>query len=187
MAISKERKREILDQYKEWIRESRAFFLAEYKGLPMPDFDTLRARARENGGEFHVVKNTLGKLAFEELGLEVKEGYLEGSTAIGFAFEDAPAMAKTLTDFGRTSDFLKIKGGFLGDQLLTAEDVKNLAELPPIEVMRARVLGMIMAPASQLARTLAEPGRQVAAVIQAFVDREQGPEEAAPEAAPEAA
>ena len=73
---------------------SKALILAEYNGLTMKDMDDLRSKAREAGGEFHVVKNTLGKLAFEEAGLPLPEDFLEGSTAIGFAFQDAPADGK---------------------------------------------------------------------------------------------
>jgi len=96
----------------------------------------------------------------------------EETTAICFAFEDAPAIAKVMSEFARTSDFLKIKGGYLGKDLMSVEDVKSLAELPPLPVMRAQLLGTLMAPASQLARVLAEPARQVAAVLKAYADKD---------------
>ena len=172
MAISKVRKNEIVDQYSEWINNSRAMFLTEYVGLTMKDIDELRKKAREAGGEFHIVKNTLGKVAFESLGMEIPANYLDGSTAIGFAFEDAPAMAKAMAEFARTSDFLKIKGGYLNKQVIDAEAVKALAELPPLPVMRAQLLGTIMAPASKLVRTLAEPARSLAAVMKAYADKD---------------
>lgn len=176
MAITKERKREILSEYAEWVKRSQALILAEYKGLPMAELDSLRSKMRDAGGEFHVIKNTLGRLAFEEAGLPLPDDYFEGSTAIGFAFSDAPAAAKTLMDYTRTSEFLKIKGGYLGKQSMTASQVKDLADLPPLPVMRARLLGVLLAPASQLARTLNEPGRQVAAVLKAFAERETAAE-----------
>ncbi|RPI84879.1 MAG: 50S ribosomal protein L10 [Chloroflexi bacterium] len=179
MAITKERKREIINDYSQWMKNSRALIITEYKGLPMKELDTLRARMRENGGEYHVVKNTLGKLAFEQAGLKMPEGLFEGTTAIGFAFEDAPSVAKMISEYARTSDFLKIKGGYLGDRVITAQDVKDLAELPPLPVMRARILGVIMAPASQIARTIAEPARMIAAVVKAYVDKENAPAETA--------
>lgn len=123
------------------------------------------------GGEFHIVKNTLGKLAFQEAGLNVPEGLFEGSTAVGFAFTDAPAIAKTMTEYTRTSEFLKIKGGFLGQRMMSPADVKSLADLPPLPIMRARLLGMLQTPSAQLARTIAEPARGIAAVFKAFADR----------------
>ncbi len=170
MAISKERKSEVVAQYSEWIGNSKALILAEYKGLTMKNMDDLRSKAREAGGEFHVVKNTLGKLAFKESGLPLPEDFLEGSTAIGFALHDAQPMAKAMADFARTADALKIKGGYLGTRPISAKEVIALAEMPPLPVMRARLMGTLLAPASQLARILVEPGRQVAAVLHAHAE-----------------
>ncbi len=170
MAISKERKSEVVAQYSKWISNSKALILAEYTGLTMKQMDDLRAKAREVGGEFHVVKNTLGTLAFKEAGLPVPQDFLEGSTAIGFALQDAQPMAKAMTDYARSADALKIKGGYLGTRAINAAEVVALAEMPPLPVMRARLMGTLLAPASQLARLLAEPARQVAAVIQAHAE-----------------
>ena len=73
MAISKERKEELVAQYSEWLKQSQATILAEYSGMSMQNIDALRAKIREAGGEFHIVKNTLGKLAFEKAGLSLPE------------------------------------------------------------------------------------------------------------------
>lgn len=170
MAISKERKQEILSQYSKWMEDSKAVVITEYTGLTMKNLDALRAKMREVGGEFHIVKNTLGKLAVQEAGFELNEDWFEGSTAIGFGFQDAPAVAKVVVDFAKESEFVKIKGGFLGPKAVNADSIKALADLPPLPVMRAQLLGTIMAPASKLVRTLAEPGRQVAAVVKAYAD-----------------
>ena len=178
MAISKDRKKELIGEYAAWIKRSQALIVAEYKGLPMAEMDALRSKMREAGGEFHVVKNTLGQLAFKEAGLPLPEKLFEGSTAVGFAFEDAPAAAKMLTEYVRTSEFLKIKGGFLGTQVMSPAQIKSLADLPPLPVIRAQLLGTLLAPASRVARTLAEPGRQIAAIIKAYAERESAPEQA---------
>jgi large subunit ribosomal protein L10 len=173
LAITKERKDELVAQYVEWANQSKAMIVTEYLGLNMKQIDDLRSKARENGGEVHIIKNTLGKVAFEEAGLSMPAGLLEGSTAIAFAFTDAPALAKTISDFARTSDFLKVKGGYLEKSAISPEDVKALADLPPLPVMRARLLGTLLAPASKLVRTLAEPARQVAAVLKAYSDQNE--------------
>jgi len=157
---------------------SVAFFLTEYTGLDMKNIDTLRGKIRESGGEFHVVKNTLGKVAFKQAGFEIPEQQLEGSTAIAFAFNDAPATAKAISDFAKDSDFLTIKGGFLEQQIVSAEEIKALADLPPLPVMRSQLLGVFMAPANKLARTLAEPARQLASVFKAYSEKEVAPETA---------
>ncbi|HZD56102.1 MAG TPA: 50S ribosomal protein L10 [Anaerolineales bacterium] len=172
MAISKERKQELVEEYKDWLSKSRAVILTEYEGLSMKDLDNLRAKVREAGAEFHIIKNTLGKIAFEQSERPLPEGYFEGTTAAGFAFEDAPALAKALTDFSKTAETLKIKGGYLAVAPMSAEEIIALAELPPLPVMRARLLGTIMAPASQLTRMLNEPARQVVTVFKAYADKE---------------
>ncbi|MBE9474639.1 MAG: 50S ribosomal protein L10 [Chloroflexi bacterium] len=177
MAVSKEHKKEIVATYQDWLGNSQAVFLAEYIGLTVKDMDALRDKVREVGGEFHVIKNTLGKLAFEGAGYEVPQNYFLGSTAAGFAFEDAAAMAKAMADFSKSVGFLKIKGGYLEANILNAEEIKALAELPPLPVVQARLLSTFLAPASQLVRTLAEPARQVASVFQAYADTESAPAE----------
>lgn len=178
MAISKSRKKEIVADYAAWIKRSQAMILAEYKGLPMAELDILRSKMRDIGGEFHVIKNTLGQLAFKEAGLPLPEKLFEGTTAISFAFEDVPAVAKMITEYVKSSEFLKIKGGYLGTQVMNAAQVKSLADLPPLPVVRAQLLGTLLAPGSRIARTLAEPGRRVAAILKAYAERESAPERA---------
>jgi large subunit ribosomal protein L10 len=178
LALTKEQKREVVAKYGEWLERSDAIILAEYIGMTMKDMDKLRAKVREAGGEFHVVKNTLAKLALKDAEIDFEEDHFLSSTAIGFAFEDPPALAKAITDFAQESDFLKVKVGYLEKQMMSAAEVKALADLPPLPVMRATLLSTILAPASQLVRTLAEPGRQVAAVMKAFSERDAAPETA---------
>lgn len=178
MAVSKQRKEEILDNYKTWLDKSRAIIVTEYKGLSVKDLDQLRQKMRDNGGEFHIVKNTLGKKLIQDAGYALDENMFTGSTAIGFAFEDAPGLAKAISEYANSSEFVKIKGGYLADSLMNASQVKALADLPPLPVVRAQLLGMLNAPASKLVRTLAEPGRQIAAVIKAFSEKDAAPAEA---------
>jgi large subunit ribosomal protein L10 len=177
LAFSKERKQEIVASYQDWLDNSQAVFLAEYIGLTVKDVDDLRERVREVGGEFHIIKNTLGKLAFEGAGYDVPKDLFVGSTAAGFAYQDAPAMAKVLRDFSKSVEFLKIKAGYLESNLISKEEVQALAELPPLPVIQAQLLSTIMAPASNLARMLAEPARQVASVIKSFSETEASPAE----------
>jgi len=179
LAITKARKNELIHQYGEWLNKSQVQVLMSYAGLSMKDVDLLRSKLREVGGEFHIVKNTLVKLAFQQAGMPLPEKYFEESTAVAFAFEDAPAFAKVLTEFIKTSEVVKVKGGYLDKKPIPSTGVKALADMPPLPVMRAQLLGVLLAPASKLVRTLAEPARGLAAVIQAHV----GPEEAASPAA----
>lgn len=171
MAKSKEQKETILTQYVEWVSKSQAVVLVEYSGLKMNNLDAIRVKVREAGGEFHIVKNTLAKLALEKAGFNVPADYTEKSTAIGFAFSDPAGFAKALTEATKGMEAVKIKGGFMGAVTLKPAEVKALASLPPLPIMRAQLLGILQAPASKLVRTLAEPGRQVAYVVKAFSEK----------------
>lgn len=171
MAFTKEQKTQMMDQYRKWYNQSQAIIMVEYSGLNMKGIDAIRSKAREAGGELHVVKNTLMIKVLEEAGIKGTEKLLDKSSAIGFAFKDAASMAKVMSEYARTNDVFKVKGGYMGASMLTSVDVKALADLPPLPVMRAKLLGTILAPASKLVRTLAEPGRSVASVIKAYSDK----------------
>jgi large subunit ribosomal protein L10 len=175
LAITKEQKEQLVAQYSEWVKHSQAMFLVEYTGLTVKQIDELRSKFREIGGEFHIVKNTLGKVAFRTAGLTLPEKFLDGSTAIAFAFQDVPGMAKTILEFSRNTDFFKIKGGYLDKSPISAEGVKSLAELPPLPVMRAQLLGVMTAPASKLVRILAEPARQLAYLLKSYAEKSSTP------------
>ena len=178
MAITKEKKHELVAQYGEWMDRSQAVILTEYTGLDMKAMDELRAKIRDAGGEFHVVKNSLLKLACENAEMEYDDQQFIGSTAISFAFEDPAGMAKAMTEFAKDNDPIKIKVGYLDKRMMSAAEVVALADMPPLPVMRAILLSTLLAPASQLVRTLSEPGRQVAAVLKGFSEANPAPEAA---------
>jgi len=171
LAKSKSQKAVMLAEYAEWLAKSEAVVVVEYAGLKMKDLDAIRAKARENGGEFHIVKNTLARLALEKAGYSVPADFSQKSTAIGFAFKDAAGFTKALTEATKSMEAIKVKGGFLDAKALTTAQVKSLASLPPLPVLRAQLLGVLQAPASKLVRTLAEPGRSLASVVKAYSDK----------------
>ena len=171
MALTKERKEEILATYADWLKRSQAVILVEYTGARMKDMDAIRAKVRESGGEFHVVKNTLLRRALKDQGMTLPEETLLKSSAMSFAFNDPAATAKALADSTKAMTFVKVKAGFMAGQLLDARQVKSLAELPPLPIVRARLLGTLQAPASRLVRTLVEPARSMAAVVRAHSEK----------------
>jgi large subunit ribosomal protein L10 len=173
LALSRDKKQEVLNQYKQWMDNSQAIVLVEYLGIKMADFDAIRAKVRDTGGEFHVVKNTLARKVLESKGMTVPAGYLEKSTAMVFAFKDAAATTKALTEATAKMEAIKLKGGFLDTQALNAAQVKALAELPPLPIVRAQLLGVLQAPAGKLVRTIAEPARSLASVFRAYADKAQ--------------
>lgn len=173
MAITKQHKEQVLSTYQDWLKRSQAVILVEYTGAKMKDLDNIRAKVRESGGEFHVVKNTLARRVFTDRGMTLPEGYLVQSTAISFAFADPAATAKALSDATKNMEFIKVKGGFMGGQILNPAQVKALAELPPLPAVRAQLLGVLQAPAGKLVRTIAEPARSLASVFRAYSEKAQ--------------
>ncbi len=173
MAITKQRKEEVLATYRDWLKRSQAVILVEYTGAKMKDMDNIRAKVREAGGEFHVVKNTLVRRAFTDNGMTLPEDFLTKSTAISFAFTDPAATAKALSDATKSMEFVKVKGGFLAGQMLNSVQMKALANLPPLPVVRAQLLGVLQAPAGKLVRTIAEPARSLASVFRAYSEKAQ--------------
>ncbi len=171
MAISKQRKEEVLTQYADWIKRSEAIILVEYTGATMKALDTIRAKVRDTGGEFHIIKNTLARRVFADSGLEVPQDYLVKSTAVSFAFSDPASTAKALTEATKGNEFVKVKGGLMGGKTMSAAQVKALSDMPPLPVVRAQLLGVLQAPAGKLVRTIAEPARGLAAVVKAFSEK----------------
>jgi large subunit ribosomal protein L10 len=171
LAISKERKTELVTQYIEQLKQSQGIILADYRGLSVHDISDLRRGMRPIGGKFQVVKNRLLMLALKEVGMSVPEEWLIGPTAIGFCHEEVPPVAKALTNAAKEMDTLHIKGGLVGTSVLSEEQVRVIADLPPREVLLAQVLGTINAPASRAASVVASGIRQVLNVLQAYVDK----------------
>jgi len=175
LAFTKERKSEIVAQYSQWMEKSQAVFMLNYVHMEMKHVNNLRARVRDIDGEVHVVKNTLFKLVLTEAGVAHPEAFTEGSTLVCFAVNDPPAMAKILNEVTRNQEIFKVKGGYLGRQMMSVEQIKALADLPPLATLRAKLLGTLLAPATQLVRTLAEPARSIAAVIKSYSEKEAAP------------
>ncbi|HSH03030.1 MAG TPA: 50S ribosomal protein L10 [Anaerolineae bacterium] len=173
MAISRKRKEELLAQYIELLSDSRAIVLAEYQGMQVKDLEALRGEVRQVDSRFHITKNTLFKNALEQTGKPVPTEMLVGQMAAGFAAQDAPSLAKALVEFAKKEDRLIIKGAILGDEILDAEGVEALAKLPSLEELRGQLVGLVSAPARNLASVVASGVRQVVNVLDAYAKKEE--------------
>ena len=173
MAFTKKEKIEIQAQYQKWLEDSQAVFVVSYNKMTQKDIDALRAKAREAGGEIHIVKNTLINRVIDQVGLP-QSGYFDGSSMVGFAFTDPPSIAKIFNEAAtKQSEIFSLKGGYLGKELLDARQVKALAELPSLPVIRAQFMGLLVTPATKLVRTLAEPARRMAFLVKARSEQAQ--------------
>ncbi len=170
MAFTKEQKQDLVGKYEQWLKESSAFFLLEFDKMNMSEINSLRAKAREEDCQVHVIKNTLLSIALKNAGMQLDEPLIKTSL-VGFTNDNAPGLAKMFNDATKTELF-DFKLGYLDGQLIPVENIKALAELPPLPVVRAQFLGLLTTPASKLVRTLIEPARQMAAVVKAYSENE---------------
>jgi large subunit ribosomal protein L10 len=166
--VTRERKQELVESYRQWMSGSNGLILTNYTGMSVRGLDDLRRRVREAGGELHVVKNRLMALALRQAGVEIPAEALEGPTAVGFAGEDVPAVAKAIVDVTRQVETLRLKLGVLEGRVYDARQVERLAELPPLPIVRARLLGLLQTPAGRVAGVVAGSVRQVVNVVKAY-------------------
>lgn len=183
MALNAEEKRERVAEYIDLLKRSQCVVLAEFSGLAMPGMNLLRSRVREAEGVVRVTKNTLIQIAFKEAGLPIPGEHLAGTTLVAFATKDAVAVAKAVMDTAKEMEALKVKGGLLGSRVLTAGEVRSLAQLPPLPVVRGRLVGVLQASASRMVGVLAGSARQMVGVLKAYAEKGAGNAPAAEAAA----
>jgi large subunit ribosomal protein L10 len=175
LAISKERKKVLVNQYKELLSNNSALIMTAYSGLSVKDLESLRHRIREVGGSFHIIKNNLAERAFNEVGVPLPEGALMGPTAIGFASEDVVGVAKAIVDLARDVEFVRVKGAVIDGVIYDDMQVSRLADLPPLPVVQAQMLSVLQAPARQIAGVLTGSLRQLISVFKAYSETEATP------------
>lgn len=173
-------KQNLTKEYLKRLNASPFFIVVDYKGLTVLHMTELRSRLAKASAEVHVVKNSVFRIAAKEAGVGDMNGALAGQLAVVSGQKDISTAAKVVKTFGKEFERLKIQFGYLNNQRLEQADLLKLADLPSIEVLRANLLGVLVAPATTLARLLKTPSSQLARVLQA---RSEKIGEAAPAAA----
>jgi len=171
--MQKEEKERVVAELTEKLRSAETLFVADYRGLTMPQIDALRGRLLENGAKLSVVKNTLTRRAAQAAGTEALLALLEGPSAIAFieADGDMVAVAKALADSARETKVLEIRGGVMQGREISAASVEELAKLPPLDVLRGQVLAAIVAPLSAIAALLNAPLQNLHGLIDARIEQ----------------
>jgi large subunit ribosomal protein L10 len=173
-------KQNITKEYVARLNASPFFIVVNYKGLNVAHFTELRRRLTKAGAELHVVKNSIFRIAAREAGVGELNGALAGQLAVVTGKRDVSTAAKVVKSFGAEFDRLKVQFGYLNNQRLEQADLMTLADLPSIEVLRGKLLGLFNAPAQTLVRLMNTPASQMARVLQARAD--QAPAAPAPAA-----
>ena len=161
----------ISGEYVNRLNSSPFFIVVDYTGLKVGPMTELRKRLHKTGAEIHVVKNTIFRIAAKEAGVADLGASLAGQIAVVTGQKDVSAAAKVLKTFSSEFEKPKTRFGFLNNQRLEAAAINELAELPPLEVLRAKLLGLLNTPATGLVALLNTPATQLARVLQAKVDK----------------
>ena len=169
--MDRAQKAEQVAELKQTFNETGVVVVTRNLGLTVAQSTALRNRMRDAGARYKVAKNTLALIAVEGTPYAPISDMLTGPTAIATS-TDPVAAAKVAVDFAKTTDRFEIVGGAMGDTLLDTAGVKALAELPSLDELRAKIIGLVNAPATKIARILNEPGAQLARVFAAYAAKE---------------
>ena len=165
--MDRSQKADLVDELKNVFTETSVVVITRNLGLSVAQSTDLRLKMRDAGAQFKVAKNRLALIALEGTKYGPIGDMLTGPTALATSI-DPVAAAKVAVDFAKTNDRLEIVGGAMGPTLLDAEGIKALAALPSLDELRGKLVGLIQAPASKIARTVSEPGAQLARVFGAY-------------------
>ncbi len=160
-------KAQTIDAISDQLSRAMLVIVTDYRGLKVTDLQTFRGNLRPSGGEFHVAKNTLTRIAANNAGVVGLDALLEGPSALVFAFEDPVQTAKAVSDFVRSSRVLSVKGGVMGDREVSPADVEAIATLPSREELQAKLLGLLVSPMSRTLGVLSGPSRSMVYLLNA--------------------
>lgn len=164
-------KQNISAEYINRLNNSPFFIVVDYQGLKVGPITELRKRLHKAGAEMHVVKNSIFRIAAKEAGVADLTGTMAGQLAVVTGRQDVSSAAKVLKTFSSEFEKPKLKFGYLNNQRLESKDLLTLADLPSIEVLRGKLLGLLNTPATNLVRLLNTPATQLARVLQAKTEK----------------
>ena len=165
--MNRTQKEEQVATLKQTFEESAIVVATHYSGMTMPEMNDLRTRMLEAGASFKVTKNRLTRLALKDTDFESLTDLMTGPIALAYS-TDPVAAAKTTVDFSKDNEKLVILGGVFNGEALDVDGVKNLAKLPSLDELRAKMVGMINTPATRIAGVLSAPAGQLARVVRAY-------------------
>lgn len=174
MSKNFELKKQVVADIKEKLHSAQAVVLLDYRGLTVAEVTELRNQCRKAGVEYVVLKNTMIELAAKELGIEGLDPFLKGPTAVAFGMEDPVAPAKVLTEFIKKVKKTEIKCGLVDGRLIDVKGVQALAELPPKEVLIAKMMGSMNAPITNFVGVLSATLRSLVYAIDAVRKQKAG-------------
>jgi large subunit ribosomal protein L10 len=168
--LSRAQKEQHVAEFREKFGRARSVLVAQYRGLDVAAVSKLRGRLHKDGQgqlEYHVVKNSLLRLAVVGSRSEAAKPLFKGPTAVMLSFGDPVGLAKIVTEFAKDHEIFELRGGVVEGQAVTKADVDVLATLPSLDELRGKLVGLLLAPAGKLARLVQAPAAQLARVVEA--------------------
>ena len=159
--MHKDKKKAYIEEMKSFFNETSSMLVTHYQGLTVNQIDKLRTEMRNHGILFKITKNRITKLALKGTKFDKLENLFSGPTAVALS-KDAITSAKILTKFAKDNSNLKIIGGIMEDQTLSVEEVAKIATLPTLDEARAKIVGILSAPAQKIVSILLAPGSKIA-------------------------
>ena len=169
--MDRSQKADVVEELKRVFSETSVVVVTRNLGLTVAQSTDLRLKMRDAGAQFKVTKNRLALIALEGSRYQPIGDLLTGPTALATS-TDPVAAAKIAVDFAKTNDRFEIVGGAMGDTVLDVNGIKALAALPSVDQLRATIVGLVQAPATKIARTVSEPGAQLARIFSAYAAKE---------------
>ena len=165
MALNRTQKQELVDRYEHGLAKAPHAFLISYQGIKVNDVTELRAKVRESGGTYEVVKNTLALRAIGDKPLSALADTFSGALAVVYTEGDPVAVAKTLTEFAKTVPQIVFRGGVVEGKPIAANEVEQIAKLPGRKELIAKLLFLLQSPMTRLVRTLSAVPRELVVVL----------------------
>jgi large subunit ribosomal protein L10 len=165
MPLTKQQKTELVEHYREGMATAPHAFLVDYKGISVPQVTELRAKIRDTGGQYLVVKNTLALRAIEGGPMDQLRELFDGPVAVAFSHDDAVGLAKALSESAKTIPAIQVRGGLVNGQQVAGDQLQAIASLPSREELIAKLLFLLQSPITRFARVLAAIPRDFVVVL----------------------
>ncbi|MBK92970.1 MAG: 50S ribosomal protein L10 [Rickettsiales bacterium] len=162
--LNRAEKKEFVNNFNVSIGSAKILLISHYKGLTVSEISELRRLVKEQNANFKVTKNTLAKLALKDTCYEKLDKFFSGPTAVTYS-DDPASAAKAVFNFSKENQSLEILGGAIGDKELTVDEIKTLADLPSIDELRAKIVGVISSPLRSIVSLLNQPSRSIVTLL----------------------
>lgn len=173
MAITREQKAQIYQNYLDILGKAQGMVVTEYRGMNMKSLSATRGTLRGIKATYTVTKNTIFKIALHETGFAAPDDLLSGPVAVAIAYGDLSGLTKAMIQRAKEDELLILKGAIMGTTVFRADQLEALSTMPTLDEARAQLIGTLQQPASRFVGLLAQPGQGLAALLKAYTDKSE--------------